>query len=261
VADYAFFDMKERQKFINEKQPFGFRLWKSPVYALAETELTQFGPGSDVCQPPTFRSYPSWQAEVSQVLWLIVFGWWLAILHLTVGTLLWLSVVGRSYATVCLNLALYLIWPFGKHMEEVDSLDANIPLANLIPRAEYDLTPAASRRGSEATLSLPATPKNSKLALGLYYFFLGFVLGMPPPPPPLETAFPLNRISLPSSSPVLLNCWNPGLGLAGLYPGDKNDDLALFAHDQGLTATLIFLRSVSRLKFFSSSLPFPSSTL
>ena len=48
------------------------------------------------------------------VLWVLLFGGVLALSYLCGFAVLWVSVIGRPYATLCWNLARYYLWPFGK---------------------------------------------------------------------------------------------------------------------------------------------------
>lgn len=101
----------------------------------------------------------------------MVFGWWLALIHILAALFLYMCLFGPRYATLCLKLASYLVWPFGKHIEVVDTLSSSI---SMVPRAEYDLTPMSSRRGSD--IMIPASPGNpvGRAAFSIVLFlFLG----------------------------------------------------------------------------------------
>jgi len=47
-------------------------------------------------------------------------GWWVAILYHLVGALLYVTVVGRPYASVAFRFGRYFFWPFGKYVELLD---------------------------------------------------------------------------------------------------------------------------------------------
>uniref|UniRef100_A0A6B2KZL9 Sodium/calcium exchanger membrane region domain-containing protein n=1 Tax=Arcella intermedia TaxID=1963864 RepID=A0A6B2KZL9_9EUKA len=50
------------------------------------------------------------------ILWVILFGWWLAIPFVAVGILLVLTFISRKYGFVCFSFAKYLFWPFGRYI-------------------------------------------------------------------------------------------------------------------------------------------------
>jgi len=49
-------------------------------------------------------------------LWLVLVGWWLAVLHFLVALLLTVTIVGFSYAQATARIGLYVLWPFGSHV-------------------------------------------------------------------------------------------------------------------------------------------------
>ncbi|KAG9071395.1 hypothetical protein KI688_005606 [Linnemannia hyalina] len=56
--------------------------------------------------------------SVGNVLWTLVFGWWLALVCFVSGIILYLIPFGGSaYGRVVLGLSYYLVWPFGQYVE------------------------------------------------------------------------------------------------------------------------------------------------
>ena len=47
------------------------------------------------------------------VLWVVLFGWWLCLAYMLVAALLFLTVVAIPQGKLCLRLARYYLWPFG----------------------------------------------------------------------------------------------------------------------------------------------------
>eukprot|EP01125_Pyxidicula_operculata_P006261 TRINITY_DN2174_c0_g1_i1.p1 TRINITY_DN2174_c0_g1~~TRINITY_DN2174_c0_g1_i1.p1 ORF type:complete len:658 (-),score=76.15 TRINITY_DN2174_c0_g1_i1:268-2241(-) len=56
--------------------------------------------------------------SVGNILWVILFGWWLALPYLLSVLLLSITYIGRPYANLCWKLVLYFLWPFGKYVIE-----------------------------------------------------------------------------------------------------------------------------------------------
>ena len=68
-------------------------------------------------RPPVFRSrYGNQLASAGNVMYLILFGWWLALAYVVLGCVLWISLIGQDYTQMCWDLAAYMLWPFGKYL-------------------------------------------------------------------------------------------------------------------------------------------------
>ncbi|KAL6354316.1 hypothetical protein LRP88_11642 [Fusarium phalaenopsidis] len=111
-SDAGSFTLKLRQQAINETHPFGIRLWKPALY--------QRGKPLDDDESRDIHSIPGQKANLwsllFNVLWTILFGWWLAILA-AVGGLVCLACStsnSREYGRVLCSLAAYLFYPFAK---------------------------------------------------------------------------------------------------------------------------------------------------
>lgn len=56
--------------------------------------------------------------SVGNLLWTLVFGWWLALICLLIGiVLVFVPFGGSNYGQVVLGLSYYLLWPFGQYVE------------------------------------------------------------------------------------------------------------------------------------------------
>jgi hypothetical protein len=65
--------------------------------------------------------------RLDNVLWMISFGWILATSYLIAALLMAMTVVGWQHSKLCVSLAGYFLWPFGKY---IVSNDDDIRLRN-----------------------------------------------------------------------------------------------------------------------------------
>ncbi|KAL2671458.1 hypothetical protein Neosp_014048 [[Neocosmospora] mangrovei] len=122
-SDSGSFTLKLRQQAINETHPFGIRLWKPALY--------QQGKPHDDDDSHDLPSIPGQKVNLwsllFNILWTILFGWWMALLA-AVGALVcilcstWSS---REYGRVLCDLAGYLFYPFGKLVRLEDEENLN----------------------------------------------------------------------------------------------------------------------------------------
>ena len=106
--------LKERQSLINVEHPFGLPIWKPALYKKSRS-VTRYA-------DQALHSIPSAQAErhllPGNILWAILFGWWLSLVCLAISTLLWIVPRGGThYSSLVYGLGWYLFWPFGKYVE------------------------------------------------------------------------------------------------------------------------------------------------
>jgi uncharacterized membrane protein YccF (DUF307 family) len=52
---------------------------------------------------------------ILNILWLILAGFWLAIAYLIAAALMFITIIGIPFAVQAVKLAVYALWPFGKH--------------------------------------------------------------------------------------------------------------------------------------------------
>ncbi|KAJ5067012.1 cation/h exchanger protein [Anaeramoeba ignava] len=57
------------------------------------------------------------------ILWVILFGWWLSLVYLFTALIMLITIVGRKYSRTSLILAGYIIWPFGKYLEKKQTIN------------------------------------------------------------------------------------------------------------------------------------------
>ncbi len=63
-------------------------------------------------------------SAVANVIWAVLFGWWLALWHLVSGILLCITLIGIPAGVVSFKLVPLAFAPFGKRIVPTDSLDA-----------------------------------------------------------------------------------------------------------------------------------------
>ncbi|KAF9275593.1 hypothetical protein BGZ68_010684 [Mortierella alpina] len=104
--------LKDRQETLNQTHPFGLPLWKPALYKKSRSVIRKAN--SALHSQPSSDLYLS----VGNVLWTLVFGWWLALVCFLVAIVLYLTPFGgRPYGRVVLGLSHYLLWPFGQYVE------------------------------------------------------------------------------------------------------------------------------------------------
>uniref|UniRef100_A0A096MHR4 Cation/H+ exchanger protein 1 n=1 Tax=Poecilia formosa TaxID=48698 RepID=A0A096MHR4_POEFO len=54
---------------------------------------------------------------VGNIVYVFLFGWWVSLTYLLICPVMFLTVFGVPYGKVCLKLAWYIIWPFGKSIQ------------------------------------------------------------------------------------------------------------------------------------------------
>ncbi|KAI1239561.1 hypothetical protein IHE44_0012687 [Lamprotornis superbus] len=68
----------------------------------------------------------SWRAVMGStltcgnVLYLLLFGWWLSLLYVLVAAVMFITIMGAPYGWLCWDLARYFLWPFGKVIQKVE---------------------------------------------------------------------------------------------------------------------------------------------
>jgi len=59
---------------------------------------------------------------IGNIIWLVLAGWWLALLHLITAFCLAITIIGIPFAWAHLKLAGIALWPIGKMIVETDDL-------------------------------------------------------------------------------------------------------------------------------------------
>lgn len=107
----------EANKLVNNYR-FGFRKWKSHV-----TERP-FEDRSEVVKElyselNTVKPHSGGLVTCGNLAYVLLFGWWVSLTYLLVGSLMFITIAGVSYGKLCWKLSCYFLWPFGKTIHEI----------------------------------------------------------------------------------------------------------------------------------------------
>jgi hypothetical protein len=103
----------EAQKIENNRR-FGFKKWKSRV-TRRPLESRSVVVKELYSDPKTVRpARPYGRVTAGNVMYVLLFGWWISLCYLLIAAILCLTVVAIPYAKLCLRLSKYLFWPFGR---------------------------------------------------------------------------------------------------------------------------------------------------
>ena len=116
LSDAESFTLKDRQKAINDTHPFGIRIWKPALYK--KNRSVEKNAEGDIHSSPGGRvSRWLW---FFNILWTILFGWWLALaagLGAFVCLILGVMPGALEYGRTLYGLAWYLWYPFGNFVK------------------------------------------------------------------------------------------------------------------------------------------------
>ncbi|CAG8516695.1 5516_t:CDS:2 [Ambispora gerdemannii] len=108
------YTLKDRQEAINITHPFGLPLWKPALYKKSRSVIRNANSALHSTPSSELYLYPG------NIIWALVFGWWLAIISFIVSIFLLLTPFGGwRYARVLRELSYYIFWPFGKYVEQI----------------------------------------------------------------------------------------------------------------------------------------------
>jgi Ca2+:H+ antiporter len=99
---------------MNKIHPFGLPIWKPALYKKSRSVVRKAN--------RALHSSPSSAPELflnpANILWFIIFGWWLALIIFVTSIILYfIPFGGIKYGRVLKELSLYLLWPFGRYVE------------------------------------------------------------------------------------------------------------------------------------------------
>lgn len=103
---------------ISNNYMFGFKKWKSHVTTrpiATRSEIVQ-DLYSDI---DTVKSSDISMIRPFNVIYIFMFGWWLALIYVLVAAVMFITVIGTNYGFFCLRMAKYFFWPFGKFVHQV----------------------------------------------------------------------------------------------------------------------------------------------
>ncbi|NXA74173.1 VNX1 protein, partial [Thryothorus ludovicianus] len=104
---------------LSNNYKFGFKKWKSHVTERPWEDRSEIVKElySDL---NVIRGSAGSTLTCGNVLYLLLFGWWLSLLYSLVAALMFLTVLGAPYGRLCWDLARYFLWPFGKVIQKVE---------------------------------------------------------------------------------------------------------------------------------------------
>ncbi|NWW49575.1 VNX1 protein, partial [Pedionomus torquatus] len=104
---------------LSNNYKFGFKKWKSHVTARPWEDRSEIVKElySDL---NIIRGSGGSTVTCGNVLYLLLFGWWLSFLYVLMAAMMFITVVGAPYGRLCWNLAGYFLWPFGKVIQKVE---------------------------------------------------------------------------------------------------------------------------------------------
>ncbi|KKY17471.1 putative calcium permease family membrane transporter [Phaeomoniella chlamydospora] len=116
LSDAESFTLKDRQLAINQTHPFGIRIWKPALYK--KNRSVEKGAEEDIHSSPSVR-VSNWLA-IFNIVWTLLFGWWLAVIALAAALVCFLFSFDPSaieYGRVLASLSWYLLYPFGQFVK------------------------------------------------------------------------------------------------------------------------------------------------
>ncbi|NXB74846.1 VNX1 protein, partial [Donacobius atricapilla] len=104
---------------LSNNYKFGFKKWKSHVTARPWEDRSEIVKElySDL---NVIRGSGGSTLTGGNVLYLLLFGWWLWLLYVLVAAVMFVTVMGAPYGQLCWDLARYFLWPFGKVIQKVE---------------------------------------------------------------------------------------------------------------------------------------------
>ncbi|KAK3795146.1 hypothetical protein RRG08_028347 [Elysia crispata] len=103
---------------ISNNYKFGLKKWKSHVTSrplVTRSEIVQdlYADIDNVkdIKVTTIRPF--------NILYALLYGWWLALVYLIIGAFMYITVIGATYGGFCWRMAGYFIWPFGKYVHQI----------------------------------------------------------------------------------------------------------------------------------------------
>jgi Ca2+/H+ antiporter/uncharacterized membrane protein YccF (DUF307 family) len=111
-------DSDERKASEGMNVLFGIRPMRLPM-STGRPEKNPVPPPKALAAPPK-KSVSLF--TLGNVLWVLLFGWELALVYTFVAVFMYLTFIGRPYARICWKLKSYYFWPFGKYIIQKQGL-------------------------------------------------------------------------------------------------------------------------------------------
>ncbi|XP_042191323.1 cation/H+ exchanger protein 1 isoform X3 [Callorhinchus milii] len=170
----------EAHKLANNYK-FGFKKWKSHVTQRPWEDRSAIV--KELYSDLNVLKHSGTLFTCGNLLYVLLFGWWVSLLYLLVSALMFITIVGIPYGKLCCSLAGFYFWPFGKVIQKpfsyprkgsVQYYNEVIPevnaettaLLNVHERIVDDRTPPAA----------PVQPSRWRLPSTYVWLFLGYPL-------------------------------------------------------------------------------------
>ncbi|XP_051889680.1 cation/H+ exchanger protein 1 isoform X2 [Pristis pectinata] len=105
----------EAHKLANNYK-FGFKKWKSHVTERPWEDRSAIV--KELYSDLNVIKHPGSLVTCDNVLYVLLFGWWIALLYLLVALIMFVTIAGIPYGKLCCSLAGYYFWPFGKVIQK-----------------------------------------------------------------------------------------------------------------------------------------------
>ncbi|KAG0346557.1 hypothetical protein BG004_001442 [Podila humilis] len=150
--------LKDRQETINQSHPFGLPLWKPALYKKSRSVIRKAN--SALHSQPSAELYLS----VGNVLWTLIFGWWLALVCFLISLVLFVTPFGgAAYGRVIMGLSYYLLWPFGQYVErELSPGELRTDSMHVSQASGHDSNGNGSAHGPQGSTSEESRPLLSR---------------------------------------------------------------------------------------------------
>ncbi|NXN60755.1 VNX1 protein, partial [Rynchops niger] len=104
---------------LSNNYKFGFKKWKSHVTARPWEDRSEIVKElySDL---NVIRGSGGSTVTCGNVLYLLLFGWWLSFIYVLMAAMMFITIVGAPYGRLCWDLAGYFLWPFAKVIQKVE---------------------------------------------------------------------------------------------------------------------------------------------
>ncbi|KAI8090500.1 hypothetical protein BDF21DRAFT_333313 [Thamnidium elegans] len=112
--------LKDRQEAMNKQHPFGLPIWKPALYKKSRSVVRKAN--SALHSSPS--SSPELFLNPGNILWLILFGWWLTLVIFIVS--IPFSLFQSPYGMIFRELSLYVLWPFGRYVERLVEITPSV---------------------------------------------------------------------------------------------------------------------------------------
>uniref|UniRef100_UPI00398F8D2C cation/H+ exchanger protein 1 isoform X2 n=1 Tax=Pristiophorus japonicus TaxID=55135 RepID=UPI00398F8D2C len=105
----------EAQKLANNYK-FGFKKWKSHVTERPWEDRSAIV--KELYSDLNVIKHSGSLVTCGNLLYVLLFGWWVALLYLLIAVIMFVTIVGVPYGKLCCSLAGYYFWPFGKVIQK-----------------------------------------------------------------------------------------------------------------------------------------------